>query len=283
MKKRKNKQQIVIDLYVKELKSTTEISKIINIHKGTVTFYLRKNNVPLRESDKNNQKGGFSEKDKKKIIELYSKEKRGAQYIGKLFNRADTVITYWLNKWKVPKNTRSEIIEKIRKIYGPTKGFSGRKHNNKSKKTISKSGKEAWNKEDRLPIIGKSRTFTTKIGNVLGSYEVAYLQKLIEDDNPLPNLVRKRFKTPFGSYMPDFEFEDRFIEIKSDFTLKVAKGLMPSNDGKFSDKQWKKINWLSKNLKIVEIIVLQKKDALELFKRAIKSKFVKNNVKLKKE
>lgn len=282
MGKRTNKQKIVVELYTKELKSTNEIAENLNIHKSTVTFYLRKNNVVLRESDKNNKKGGFSEKDKKEIIRLYSKEKRGAKYIGKLFNRADTVMTYWLNKWNVPKNTRSEISEKIREVYGPTKGFSGRKHNVKSKKIISKSGKESWNKEDRLPIIGKSRTFNTKIGSVLGSYEVAYLQKLINENKTLPVLARKRFKTPFGSYMPDFEFEDRFIEIKSEFTLKVAKGLMPGSDGKFSDKQWKKIKWLSKKIKMVEVIVLQKKEAFILFKKAIGSNFVKDKVKLKK-
>lgn len=281
MVKRTNKQSEVVELYVNKLKSTKEIANILNINKGTVTFYLRKNNVPLRDLDKNNKKGGFSEKDKNEIIRLYSKEKRGAQYIGKLFNRADTVITYWLNKWKIPKNTRSDISKKIREVYGPTKGFSGKKHKNKSKKTISKRGKESWNKEDRLPIIGKSRAFNTKIGNVLGSYEVAYLQKLIDENRQLPALPKKRFKTPFGSYMPDFEFEDRFIEVKSEFTLKVSKGLLPGNDGKFSDKQWKKISWLNDNMKPVEIVVLDKKEALNLFKKAINSKFVKDKVTIK--
>lgn len=281
MKKRKNKQLIVVELYTKKLKSTKEISEILNIHKGTVTFYLRKNNVTLRDVDKNNKKGSFSEKERKEIIRLYSEEKRGAQYIGKLFNRADTVMTYWLNKWNVPKNTRSEISGKIREVYGPTKGFLGRKHKKESKNEISKSGKEAWNKDDRLPIIGKSRTFNTEIGKVLGSYEVAYLQKLIEEKRKLPKTVCKRFKTPFGSYMPDFEFEDKFIEIKSRFTLNVAKGIMPDNHGKFSDNQFKKIKWLSKNIKKVEIIVLSKKTAFNFFKKAINSNFVKDKVIIK--
>lgn len=278
---RKNKkvnEQEVIKSY-ESGKSIEFILKKFNISKGLVRYYLEKNNIIIRE--KNSTKGGFSKKEKEKIIDLYTKQKRGAKYIGSLLQRSDTLITYWLNKWKIPKNARSEISEKIREVYGPTKGFSGRKHSNKSKKTISNSGKEAWNKEDRLPVIGKSRTFKTKIGSVLGTYEVAYLQKLIDENKQLPTLLRKRFKTPFGSYMPDFEFEDRFIEVKSEFTLKVSKGLLPGNDGKFSDKQWKKINWLNDNMKPVEIVVLDKKEAFNLFKKAINSNFVKDKVTIK--
>lgn len=273
------KEKEIIQLYVKKLKTVTEISEILLISRELVKYYIGKNNIKLRE--KNSVKGVFSEEQKQQIVDLYVIEKRGAQYIGKLFDRSATVITYWLNKWGVKKNSRSEISCKIREVYGPTKGFVGRKHKKESKKEISKSGKEAWNKDDRLPIIGKSRTFNTQIGKVLGSYEVAYLQKLIEEGKELPKTVWKRFKTPFGSYMPDFEFDDKFIEIKSEFTLNVAKGIMPDNHGKFSDNQFKKIKWLSRNIKKVEIIVLSKKIAFNFFKKAINSNFVKDKVIIK--
>lgn len=106
------------------------------------------------------------------------------------------------------------------------------------------------------------------IGKVIGTYEVAYLQKLLHNKKELPSIVKKRYKTPFGTYMPDFEFDDRFIEIKSEFTLKVAKGKEKMVNGKFSDNQWKKITWLSENKKFVEIIVIDKKEAKFYFEKA---------------
>ena len=150
-------------------------------------------------------------------------------------------------------------------------------------KKISKSGIEAWDKEDRLPVLGKSRTFNTKIGKVLGSYEVAYLQRLINEGGDLPKPNRKKIKTPHGYYVPDFDFGDRFIEIKSEFTLQVCKGEMPQTNGDYSDEQWKKIQWINENKKPVEIIVLEKKEAFNLFVQAINDKFVLDNVEIHKK
>lgn len=174
-------------------------------------------------------------------------------------------------------------VKKNREVYGPTKGFTGKKHSKKSKEQISKSGIEAWNKDDRLPVIGKSRTFNTKVGKVLGSYEVAYLQKLINEGVDLPKPNRKKFKTPYGNYIPDFDFGDKFIEIKSDFTLKVCKGELPQTNGEYSDEQWKKITWINDNKKPVKIVVLEKKEAFTLFVQAINNKFVLDNVEIHKK
>lgn len=255
-------------------KSIYQISKETNVNQVTIKYWLTKKNIKT----KNNypKKGGFNEKEKNEIIRLYIEEKRGAKYIGLLFNRADTVITYWLNKWKIPKNSRSEISKKIREIYGPTKGFSGKKHKSESKKQISDSGFIAWKDEDRKPKIGKSRTYLTKHGKVLGSYEVAYLEKLIEFNENLPKIVNKRYKTPYGTYMPDFEFEDRFIEIKSKFTYNVAMGKQPTNNGLFTDKQWKKIQWLSENIKKVEVVIINKDDGKKYFENAKINGFILN-------
>lgn len=97
---------------------------------------------------------------------------------------------------------------------------------------------------------------------------------------PKPN--RKKFKTPHGQYIPDFDFGDRFIEIKSDFTLKVCKGEMPKTDGTYSNEQWKKIQWVDGNVKPVEIIVIDKDDAFNLFVQAISTKFVLDKVEIHK-
>jgi hypothetical protein len=238
-----------------------------NKHKASIRRILFKFDI-FSKNTKSKTKGGFSYKDKLKIINLYTIEKRGKSYIGKLFNVSDFNINYWLKKWGVKSISRSDISTKIREIYGPTKGFGGRKHKVDSKIKISNSLYASW-EDDREPMIGKSRTYDTIIGKVLGTWEVAYLQKLKTNNEQLPTLCHKRYKTPYGSYKPDFEFNDRFIEIKSEFTLKVAKGKYKSH-GKYSNNQFKKIKYVNDNIKKIEIIVLDKDEAISYFKMAKK-------------
>lgn len=278
-KKDKFDKDIVFKMYVIDKKSLKQIADLFSVHQETIKNFLKSLNIELHNK-KNTTKGEPSLKEKEEIIKLYSLEHRGAKYIGSLYGRSDNSITYWLNKWGVKKISRSDIYKKNREVYGLTKGFSGRKHTSESKNLISKSGADSWNKEDRIPTIGKSRTFSTKIGKVLGSYEVAYLQKLINEGINLPKPNRKKIKTPYGNYTPDFDFGDKFIEIKSDFTLKVCKGELPQVDGTYSDKQWKKIQWANENKKPIEIIVLEKNDAFNLFVQAINTKFVLDDVEI---
>ena len=162
---RKLDESKILHEYITEKKTLIELCEKYDVTKESIKYYLNKNSIPIRE--KNSQKGGFTEEEKKEIIRLYVEEKRGAKYIGTLYDRADGSITYWLNKWGIPKNSRSEISKKIREVYGPTKGFSGRTHKKESKDLIGKGSKEAWDNEDREPKIGGSRTYLTKIGKVL--------------------------------------------------------------------------------------------------------------------
>jgi len=256
-------------------KSIKQISEETSFSWTIIKKRLLEEGVNTNRGNYNKKKTGFTECEKQQIIELYTKQKRGAKYIGSLFGRSDYNIAYWLKKWNVPKNTRSEISSKIREVYGSTKGFSGFTHKEKSKKQISLSGKKAWEDEKRIVKSSNSRTYETTIGTVLGTYEVAYLQKLIDNKQDLPKINKKRYKTPYGSYTPDFEFDDKFIEIKSEFTIKVSKGIIANKNGEKS-KQWEKINWLNKNVKKVEVIVLKQKDVKKLFEKAYKNKFIKN-------
>ncbi len=213
-------------------------------------------------------KGGFSEEEKAEIIRLYTVEHRGKKYIGSLFGRSDYNIAYWLAKWGVDSISRSDISKTIRQVYGSTPGFSGRHHTAASKKQIAASGRKSWRKGNREAIIGKSRTYQTVVGKVLGKYEVAYLQHLFENQMPLPSLCRRRLRTPHGTYKPDFEESESFIEIKSEFTLRVAQGRYKTSEGIYCDKQWKKICYTNDHIKPVRVVVLDKKEAERLFKSA---------------
>jgi DNA-binding MarR family transcriptional regulator/transposase-like protein len=233
---------------------------------GTITRILYECGV--REKSINSKsKGGFSQLEKDNIIDLYANQHRGKSYIAKLFNRADVSISYWLRKWGVETISRSEISKTIRSIYGPTNGFTGHIHTLESKDRISISGKQAW-QQGREVTIGKSRTYSTIIGQVLGRFEVAYIQKCYEFDGILPEVCHKRYNTPYGSYKPDFFKNGRFIEIKSKFTLRVAKGQYHNNKGQYCDKQWKKISYFMENIAQLDVIVLDNNEASQLFSRA---------------
>lgn len=100
------------------------------------------------------------------------------------------------------------------------------------------------------------------VGNIKcqGSSEKSYIEYLIENNLAIPNKVKHKVDTSYGMYFPDFEFEDRYIEIKSTYTYKL---LLTKNL-----KQYNKILETAKNIKPVEIIIINSKEKIinsELF------------------
>lgn len=86
--------------------------------------------------------------------------------------------------------------------------------------------------------------------NCQGKSEQFYIEGLILFNSELPNKP-KGIKTSFGYYFPDFEFEDRFIEIKSPYTYSLLE--------KENKKQLFKIIETAKTIKPVELIVIDSK------------------------
>ena len=88
-----------------------------------------------------------------------------------------------------------------------------------------------------------------------GRKELRYLKEQDRYNKPLPTKA-KRVKTPYSYYTPDFEYPDRYIEVKSLGTwfacigLKAYKGI-----GEPSDLQWRKIKFCAKNIKPIEIVI----------------------------
>ena len=81
----------------------------------------------------------------------------------------------------------------------------------------------------------------------------------------------KFIQTPIGRYTPDFEYDDKYIEIKGGGTWKVLLGQESYiRGGKISDLQWRKIQWVAANIKPVHIIIICNKD--------VTMKLVENNI-----
>lgn len=96
-----------------------------------------------------------------------------------------------------------------------------------------------------------------------GRKEVKFLKERIRYKQSLP-IKPERIETPFGYYTPDFEFEECYIEVKSSHTLSVSRGLIGYKGlTEPSDLQFKKIKWVAKNIKPIEIIVyLSKRESI---------------------
>jgi len=105
---------------------------------------------------------------------------------------------------------------------------------------------------------GKSKYYDTPIGKVQGTFEKLYIDNLLINNKTLPN-IPKGIRTDNGLYFPDFEFQDRYIEIKSPFTYEIFEGKIAGFDKTTSTKQKEKLLWVSKNIKPVELIILDKR------------------------
>jgi predicted DNA-binding protein YlxM (UPF0122 family) len=264
-----NKKEI-LKLYLDEDKSQEEISNLFKVSKGLVYYFFKKYGI----TKSNRIFRNFTNKEKEEIISLYTKDKRGKSYIASLYNCSDSSISYNLKKWGIDNIDRNIIQQKVYQIHGyKSKGFKGKKHSDESKLKISNSLFKNWENTDFINRNApKSLYINTKIGKVLGSYEVAFIQMFYEENNSYPNRVKNRIKTPIGSYLPDFESNGVFYDVKSDFTYEIYK----------TSNQFKKIDWISKNTSIkIEIVLISKKDALYFFRKAVDNNIVTDNLIIK--
>lgn len=93
------------------------------------------------------------------------------------------------------------------------------------------------------------------------NYEEKYINSLIKNNLPLP-INTKYQRTPNGCYVPDFEFLDRFVEIKSSFTYECFHGKYSYNvkaSGTKNTKQQINLKWVAANIKPVQLLVLDYK------------------------
>lgn len=255
----------IVDFYIQKNLTIKQISTELSIPWHWVRKILIHKKCKIK--GKNYSKWHPTKEDILEIIRLYTIEKRGIQFLAEKFN------THWekIKKFLLSNNIelwdKSTLIKSNIKHYGQSSGFSGRKHSSKTRKKMSKSQFGNCN-----GVAGpKSQFISTTIGKIQGSYELAYLQKLLNGGLTLP-VKGGKVKTSYGSYFPDFEYPDRFVEVKSPFTWKVCVGKYPNGKGVKTNIQHKKIKWTHKNIKPVEVVILDNKEALILFLQAIKNK-----------
>ena len=181
-----------------------------------------------------------------------------------------------LNKWKELKKDEEFTQKRNKKISESSKGKI------RSKESIEKqkeSVKDYKFSDERKKSHAEARDkqlekidnfiFLTKHYNIngvpcQGKNEKWYMENLIAENKPMP--IKKKFvMTPFGSYHPDFEFEDKYVEIKSGYTYKIFIGeISPHKNTPINTEQYKKVVWTGKNVKPVQLLVIDLKSGIEL-------------------
>ncbi len=171
--------------------------------------------------------------------------------------------------WSDPKNAKS-YEERNKKLSEVNKGKK-RSEESKRKQSQTNTGKKQSEEtkikraKTRMEKMAKGEYLGVKckMYNIVGlscqgGSEKAYIEKLIKENKPLPQKAMF-VSTPLGIYHPDFEYSDKYIEIKSDFTYKMFNGEITNIDNHISLNQKEKATWVSQNIKPVELIVIDSK------------------------
>lgn len=104
---------------------------------------------------------------------------------------------------------------------------------------------------------GRCKEFILNGIKCYGNFERKYIEILIKEGQKLPCNIEKSIKTEFGSYTPDFEFEDFYVDVKCNFTYDVLMGKKSYSKKRDSNpKQLKKMKWISGNLKKIKIAII---------------------------
>lgn len=236
-------------LYVENKKSCTKIAEKYNVSRNVITKTLKNNNINIPFKS-NGRKINISDEILENIEKLYLYENKNSIDIGKLLNIKKSYIDKILNNSNY-RRSKSEAT-KISK--------TGYKMSDEAKKNMSLAQQKLILEGKRKQSGGYCKYYNLNGIICQGSYEKKYIEILLENGCDLPN-NSKPIKTPFGYYYPDFEFDDKFIEVKCDYTYDILIGIKPNRFTKKIDlTQLYKIEWVNKNIKIVDIIVVDKKN-----------------------
>ena len=284
--------QTILDLESKEILSPVEKRKL-----GLAKWRL---NNPEKEKERQ-LKSSVSNKQNKKERTLETKQKMKDAYRKyfennkeKFLERYKTRQNTLQNKTKEQKDLenkkRSESLKKSdifqKAIFNPTRLEKIRKAllgHKRTKESIEKQRQKLLGRKltgdkllKRQEVIAKLHEkhgnpgFKTKryiIGNytVQGKTEKFYLEQLLNNKSEeLPFEKKTYYKSPTGYYHPDFEFKNKLVEIKSEFTYLVFEGKAKDSNGNYSTKQKEKCLWVAKNIKPIELIVYNNKNEIIL-------------------
>jgi transposase len=250
---------------IKKVFSDKEIEKIIELYSNgyscvkiglmcgtskTPILTLIRSYGLLRKGTSDGKKISLTNEQQELIKNLYLIENKNSKQISEVLNLNEHFIEKYLSKssYRRSKGVANSIYRKGKPLPEKIK-----KNMSIAQQNLSKSG-------NRKQTGGICKTYL--IENIIcqGTYEKFYIEKLISENKEIPNNA-ETVNTPFGVYYPDFSFQKKLIEIKSDYTYDVLVGKKVSRfTKKIETLQYEKIKWVNLNYKPVDILIIDKKN-----------------------
>jgi len=244
------------DIYLNKKISAADIGKMYNISKGPIKHILKDAGI-LRKGHSNGVKINLTEKQKDKIIDLYLNGNKNIFEIGKIIGVSASVISNFLYESNNHRN-KSQATRISR---------TGWKFSDATKEKIRKSNQQYVLSGKKKQVGGICKFYNINGIRCQGTYEKFYIEFLINNNKELPENA-KSIRTPYGIYCPDFEYEEKLIEVKSDYTYDVLIGKKINRfKHKIDTTQYKKLSWVNDNIKKVQIIVVDKRNNKLINKR----------------
>jgi hypothetical protein len=239
----------IINLYTKEKLSTRDIGVIFNISNIPIKRILKDLGL-LRKANSNGIKILLTTEQESKIKELYLNENYNTIQIAKKIG----LTPYFIDKYLGSVDYRRSKGE-ANSLYR-----TGRKLSEKTRKNMKSAQQKLARSGNRKQTGGICKNFNVNGLVCQGTYEKFYIEKLINDGTELP-INPTSINTPLGVYYPDFEYDNNYIEIKSDYTYDILLGFKVNRYTKKIDLlQYEKIKWVNEHVKPIEILVVDKRN-----------------------
>jgi transposase len=238
----------IIEKYSNGL-SCQKISKIYNMSITPIKRIIKEKGI-LRKGYSDGIKIELTEEQRNIIKKLYVTDLKTSSYISEVLNLNKHFIDTYIQKSGY-RRTKGESIS-LRQ--------TGKKRSEKAVLNVKLGQQKLAQSGKRKQTGGVCKRFIINDLMCYGTYEKFYIEKLIKERKKLPQ-NSKSINTPFGVYYPDFLGDNSLIEIKSDYTYDVLIGKKVNRwSRKIDTTQLEKIKWVNKNIKPVDVLVVDKKN-----------------------
>ena len=220
--------QRIIDLYVKEKKSTVEISKMFDVCSGTIIKVLEKNEVSRR---KKSRKGVISKED---LFKEYWNNEKSCSIIAKEYNTSSGTILRLMKDYFIETRDKSSASKLTIKTYG---------------NPSFEKGNIPWNKGIPMSEEQKKKLRIAKKGKFKGmTYEERMGEEKAKEYKEKLSLAMKRRKEKYGYMMsPEARkkvgkknsgtMESRLGKVKADKIKKrMSEGMKGSKNPRYGIK-----------------------------------------------
>jgi len=225
------------------------IGEIFNLSKRPILQLLRERNL-LNEGRSNGKKIVLTENQKKKIYKFYHNENKNSTQIAQNLQLSVSFI----DKFLQTSGYRRSKAEAMRILK------TGAKLPKKTVQNMTNAQRKLSNSGGRKQTGGICKVFEVEEVFCNGTFEKFFLEKMIKENKTVPKNCEP-IKTPYGMYYPDFQVNNHYVEIKSDYTYQILLGKEKNRwSKKFDFVQLKKIKWVNRNIRKVDIIVVDKRN-----------------------